>query len=54
MYQNKEKLILMCVIKKRDLIKLKEIVKQVDDAAFMIISDAIDVYGLGFTKESKI
>ena len=45
MYQNKEKLILMCVIKKRDLIKLKEIVKQVDDAAFMIISDAIDVYG---------
>ena len=54
MYQNKEKLILMCVIKKRDLIKLKEIVKQVDDAAFMIISDAIDVYGLGFTQESKI
>ena len=54
MYQNKEKLILMCVIKKRDLIKLKEIVKQVDNAAFMIISDAIDVYGLGFTKESKI
>lgn len=54
MYQNKEKLILMCVIKKRDLIKLKEIVKQVDDVAFMIISDAIDVYGLGFTKESKI
>ena len=54
MYQNKKKLILMCVIKKRDLIKLKEIVKQVDDAAFMIISDAIDVYGLGFTKESKI
>lgn len=54
MYQNKEKLILMCVIKKRDLIKLKEIVKQVDGAAFMIISDAIDVYGLGFTKESKI
>ena len=52
--RNKEKLILMCVIKKRDLIKLKEIVKQVDDAAFMIISDAIDVYGLGFTKESKI
>ena len=54
MYQNKEKLILMCVIKKRDLIKLKEIVKQVDDAAFMIISDAIDVYGLGFNKERKI
>ena len=53
MYQNKEKLILMCVIKKRDLIKLKEIVKQVDDAAFMIISDAIDVYEVGFTKESK-
>ena len=54
MYKNKEKLILMCVIKKRDLIRLKEIVRSIDNAAFMIISDAIDVYGLGFNKERKI
>lgn len=54
MYKNEDKLILMCVIKKRDLLKLKEIVKEIDKSAFMIISDAIDVYGLGFTKENKI
>ena len=54
MYKNKDKLILMCVIKKRDLIRLKEIVRSIDNAAFMIISDAIDVYGLGFNKERKI
>lgn len=54
MYKNSDKLILMCVIKKRDLLKLKEIVRKVDKYAFMIISDAVDVYGLGFSKEGKL
>ena len=54
MYKNSDKLILMCVIKKRELLKLKEIVRKVDKYAFMIISDAVDVYGLGFSKEGKL
>lgn len=48
MYKTNDKLILMCVIKKQDILKLKNIVKQIDKNAFMIVSDAIEVYGLGF------
>lgn len=53
MYKGNDKLILMCVIKKRDLLKLKDIVKRIDKSAFMIISDAVDVYGLGFIRVGK-
>ncbi len=48
MYFNKEKLILICVVKRRDIVKIKEIVTEVDEKAFLIITDARDVYGLGF------
>lgn len=48
MYKSNDKLILMCVIKKQDILKLKELVKKIDDKAFMIVSDAIEVHGLGF------
>lgn len=51
MYKHTESLILLCVVKKRELPKLMKIVKEIDENAFLIISDAREVYGLGF-KES--
>ncbi|MBR3133071.1 MAG: YitT family protein [Clostridia bacterium] len=51
MYFNRDKLILICVVKRREIVKVKEIVNLVDPNAFLIISDAREVYGLGFKEE---
>lgn len=47
-YQNKEKKIIMCVVKKQLAYKVEEIVKQEDHLAFMIISGASEIYGEGY------
>ncbi|MBP3596959.1 MAG: YitT family protein [Clostridia bacterium] len=49
-YKNSDKLILMCVTKRRNISKLKETVRKIDKYAFIIIVDAREVYGLGFKK----
>lgn len=48
MYTNKDKMIIMCVAKRKDIIKIREIAKSIDENAFIIITDAREVYGLGF------
>lgn len=48
MYTNQEKTIVMCVAKRKHIIRIKEISKQIDPNAFVIITDAREVYGLGF------
>lgn len=50
MYKNSDKLILMCVTKRRNITKIKETVKKIDKYAFIMIVDAREVYGLGFKK----
>lgn len=47
-YKNKEKKIIMCVVKKQLAHKVEEIVKEEDDSAFMIISNASEIYGEGY------
>lgn len=47
-YSNKNKKIIMCVVKKREGIKLQNLVKQEDENAFMIISSANEIYGEGY------
>jgi uncharacterized membrane-anchored protein YitT (DUF2179 family) len=47
-YSNQEKDIIMCVIKKRGIPKLEEIVKQEDSKAFMIVTAANEIYGEGY------
>lgn len=47
-YSQKEKNIIMCVTKRNNLIKIKNIVNEIDENAFIIITDAREVYGLGF------
>ena len=48
MYTNKDKMVIMCVAKRRDIIRIKEIAKKIDENSFIIITDAREVYGLGF------
>ena len=48
MYSGTKKPVLLCAVKKRQTIELREIVYEIDPGAFMIISDAKDVRGEGF------
>ncbi|MBD5456045.1 MAG: YitT family protein [Lachnospiraceae bacterium] len=47
-YQNREKKVIMCVVKKQLAYKVEEIVKEEDTSAFMIISSASEIYGEGY------
>lgn len=47
-YTKKEKQMLMCVVSNKQIVKLKELVAQIDPSAFIIISDAREVLGQGF------
>ena len=49
-YKNSDKLILMCITKRRNIARLKETIKRIDKYAFIMIIDAREVYGLGFKK----
>lgn len=46
LYRKSEKTIIMCACKRRNLIGIKDIALQIDPSAFIIISDAREVYGL--------
>lgn len=48
MYTNQEKTIIMCVARRRHIIRIKELAKAIDNNSFIIITDAREVYGLGF------
>lgn len=48
MYSGNEKQILMCVVSKKEMIKLVEIVKNADSNAFVVVIDAKEVLGEGF------
>ena len=47
-YSGKEKQILLCVVKRQQVMSLRTIVQASDEKAFMIFTDARDVYGKGF------
>ncbi len=48
MFSGSQKQILLCVIPKREIVQMKNIVKQTDPNAFVIITDAKEVLGEGF------
>ena len=47
-FTNRNKTIIMCVTKRRDIMNIKNIAKEIDKQAFIIITDAREVFGLGF------
>lgn len=48
MYSGKDKKLLLCVVSKKEIAAVLDIVNQTDKAAFVIVSDAREVMGEGF------
>lgn len=48
MYSGQERNVLMCVVSKKEVVRLIDIVKEADEKAFVIVSDAKEVLGEGF------
>lgn len=53
MYSGEDKCMLYCVVSQKEIVRVKEIVAQVDSHAFVIVSDAREVLGEGFLEYSK-
>lgn len=47
-YTNKEKYILLCVVNHKEIPKLKQIVKSIDDKSFTIVTTVTEAIGEGF------
>lgn len=47
-YSKKNTMVIMCVTKRIYIEKIKNISKRIDKNSFIIITDAREVYGLGF------
>ena len=52
-YSNGHTEVIMCVMKKQTLVKVRNILKEVDGEAFMIVSSAKEVFGEGFKDHFK-
>lgn len=53
MYSGENKCMLYCVVSRKEIVQVKEIVAQVDPNAFVIVSDAREVLGEGFQEYSR-
>lgn len=53
LYTNNEKRMILTVLKTKEIHGLKEFIKQVDENAFIIVTDVHEVYGEGFTPIQK-
>lgn len=52
-YSGKRKDVLMCAFKQRQIVSLKQTVKELDPTAFLIVCDAHEVLGDGFREYKK-
>lgn len=53
-YSNEKTEVIMCVMRNQQLIKVRNILKEVDPEAFMIVSSANEVFGEGFKDPFKV
>ena len=53
MYTGSEKLVLYCVVSRREIVQVEEIVTEIDPYAFVIVSDVREVLGEGFQEYSE-
>lgn len=47
-YTGQERTMLLCAVRRREIVTVKRIVKEIDPDAFFIIGDAVEVLGEGF------
>ena len=50
MYSGRERNVLLCVVGKREVVKITRLVRQIDASAFLVLQDAREVMGEGFQK----
>jgi len=50
MYTNEEKMMLMCISSRREVIQIRNIAKKIDPQSFIVITNVREVYGKGFKK----
>ncbi len=48
MYKDKEKLVLMCAVGRRDIGNIKNLIKSIDKDAFVVVTNSREVLGIGF------
>lgn len=51
-YTGEKKMILLCVVSERQYTRLMEVIRRIDEHAFVITTDASDMHGEGFTYTS--
>lgn len=47
-YSGLEKQVLLCVVKRQQIVEIRRLIRGIDQQAFVIVSDARDVFGKGF------
>lgn len=50
MYTDDEKVMLWCISSRNETIRIKQICREIDKKSFIVISNAREVYGIGFKK----
>lgn len=53
MYTGKEKCVLFCIVSQKEIVRLKDMVHEIDDHAFVIVSDVREVLGEGFQEYKR-
>ena len=53
MYTGQPRNVLMCVVSKKEIVRVKELVYEMDPSAFVILSDVREVLGEGFVKHGQ-
>ncbi len=53
MYSGEEKCVLYCVVSKKEIVMLKEVVHEIDKSAFVVVGDVREVHGEGFIEHRK-
>ena len=50
MYTDKKKMMLMCIASRGEVVRIRQIAKNIDPVSFIVISNVREVYGKGFKK----
>ena len=53
MYTGEEKCVLYCIVSQKEIVTLKDIVNEIDENAFVIVSEVREVLGEGFQEYKK-
>lgn len=54
MYTDKDRMMLMCISSRWEVIKIRQLVNEIDPRSFIIISNVREVFGKGFKKEENL